>query len=65
MFRSTSLSAVDRGMSIPRFAEGGLVQGGGGRGGAMDLKLGIGIDHRLVLKHLESKAAAKALQRGQ
>ena len=60
MFLSTPMSAVDRGMSIPRFAEGG-----GGQGGAMDLKLGIGLDHWLVLKHLESKAAGKALQRGQ
>jgi hypothetical protein len=50
-----------RGMSIPRFAEGGLVTGGGGRGGPMDLKLGIGLDHGLVLKHLESKAAGKVI----
>jgi hypothetical protein len=50
-----------RGKSIPRFAEGGLVQGAGGRGGAMDLKLGLGLDQGLVLKHLESKAAGKVI----
>jgi hypothetical protein len=48
-----------RGASIPRFAEGGLVTGGGG--GAMDLKLGLGLDQGLVLKHLESKAAGKVI----
>ena len=49
-----------RGTSIPRFAEGGLVTGGG-YGGAMDLKLGLGLDQGLVLKHLESKAAGKVI----
>lgn len=46
-----------RGMSIPGFAQGGLVQTGGG--GAMDLKLGLALDEGLVLKHLSSKAAQK------
>lgn len=49
-----------RGASLPRFAEGGLVTGGG-YGGAMDLKLGLGLDQGLVLKHLESKAAGKVI----
>jgi hypothetical protein len=69
-----------RALSIPRFAEGGLVQGGGNRGGSMDLGIGIGLDEGLILRHLKSKsagrvilqhlsqnpkAATKALQRGQ
>jgi hypothetical protein len=67
------------GMSIPRFAEGGLVQEAGGSSG-MDLRLALGLDEGLILKHLESKAAGRivlqhlatnpkaatrALQRGQ
>jgi hypothetical protein len=82
-----TLAAINRGISVPsvtglsiaRFAEGGLVQGGSGDDG-MDLQLGIGLDEGLILKHLASKkagrivlrhlsdnpkAAGKALSRGQ
>lgn len=48
------------GLSIPRFAEGGLVQApGGGVGG--DLRLGIGLDEGLVIRHLSSKTAGKVI----
>lgn len=65
-----TLSAINRGvripsitgLSIPRFAEGGLVQAGGGHGGGgMDLRLGLSLDEGLVLKHLSSKAASKVI----
>ncbi len=63
------LSALNRGLrvpsissagGVPRFAEGGLVQGGrSGTGG--DVRLGIGLDEGLVLKHLSSKNAGKII----
>jgi len=87
-FGVQNLAAINRGLhvpaitglSTPRFAEGGLVQSGGDGGGSMDLRLGIGLDEGLILKHLASKragrvilrhlsdnpkAATRALQRGQ
>ncbi len=48
------------GLSIPRFAEGGLVQDNRG-GHDADIRLGIGLDEGLVLKHLGSKAAGKVM----
>lgn len=48
------------GFSIPRFAEGGLVHTDAGHGGA-DIRIGLGLDQGLVLKHLESKAAGKIM----
>jgi hypothetical protein len=46
------------GRAMPRFAEGGLVQGaGGGAGGKMDVTLGL--DQGLVLKHLATKGAGR------
>jgi hypothetical protein len=57
MNRGLNVGSI-RGMSIPRFAEGGLVTHGSGSNG-VDLKLGIGLDEGLVLKHLSSKAAGK------
>lgn len=63
-----ALAAINRGMripsinglSIPRFAEGGLVQDNRG-GHDADIRLGIGLDEGLVLKHLGSKAAGKVM----
>lgn len=49
------------GVGIPRFAEGGLVQGSGSSKDAMDLQLGISLDEGLVLKHLASKAAGRLI----
>jgi len=50
------------GMAIPHFAEGGLVQGNGGGAGG-DLRLGIGLDEGLILKHLSSKSAGRVILR--
>jgi hypothetical protein len=55
--RIPSISSVG---SIPRFAEGGLVQGRGGSDG-VDLRLGLSLDEGLILKHLSSKAAGRIL----
>jgi len=46
-----------RGMSIPRFAEGGLVTHGTGSDGV--LNIGLGLDPGLILKSLSSKAGQK------
>jgi hypothetical protein len=48
------------GLSIPRFAEGGLVQDERGGGGG-DLRVGIGLDEGLILRHLSSKGAGKVI----
>lgn len=47
-----------RGMSTPRFAEGGLVQTGT-RSDGVDVNMNLGLDEGLILKHLSSKAAGK------
>ena len=44
-------------MSVPRFAEGGLVTHGSGSDGI--LNIGLGLDEGLILKHLSSKAGQK------
>jgi hypothetical protein len=62
-----NLATINRGMrvpsinglAVPRFAEGGLVQSPGGHGG--DLRLGIGLDEGLILRHLSSKGAGKVI----
>jgi hypothetical protein len=46
-------------LAVPRFAEGGLVQGHGAHGGTMDVKLGL--DEGLVLKHLATKGAGRII----
>ena len=51
-----------RGMSIPRFAEGGLVTHGSGSSG-VDLNMNLGLEEGLVLKHLSSKAAERIVLR--
>lgn len=60
-----NLEAINRGLkvpslehlSLPKFAEGGLVGNVGGGGGDSQIHLGIGLDEGLILKHLSSKAA--------
>jgi hypothetical protein len=60
-----NLEAINRGLkipslerlSLPKFAEGGLVGNAGGGGGNSNINLGIGLDEGLILKHLSSKAA--------
>ena len=47
-----------RGMSIPRFADGGLVSRGSGSSG-VDLNIGLDLAEGLILKHLSSKKAQK------
>jgi hypothetical protein len=47
-----------RGMSTPKFAEGGLVQTGT-RSDGVDVNMNVGLDEGLILKHLSSKAAGK------
>jgi hypothetical protein len=61
MMNRTARSPSISGLGVQRFAEGGLVQGSGGRSSGMDLHLGIGLDEGLVLKHLSSKAASKVI----
>lgn len=63
-----NLEAINRGLkipslsqlSLPKFAEGGLV-GAGGAGGDSNINLGIGLDEGLILKHLSSKAAGNII----
>lgn len=67
-FGAHNLEAINRGLQIPslrnlalpKFSEGGLV-GAGGTGPAGDLKLGIGLDEGLILKHLSSKDAGRVI----
>lgn len=64
-----NLEAINRGLnipslerlSLPKFAEGGLVGNVGGGGGDSQIHLGIGLDEGLVLKHLSSKAAGNII----
>jgi hypothetical protein len=49
-------------MSIPRFADGGLVQHGSGSNG-VDLNIGLGLDKGLILEHLSSKEAERIVLR--
>jgi hypothetical protein len=49
-----------RGMSIPRFADGGLVTHGSGSNG-VDLNMNVGLEEGLVLKHLSGKGAARII----
>jgi hypothetical protein len=48
-----------QGLTLPKFAEGGLVgsAGSGSGGGDSNINLGIALEEGLVLKHLSSKAA--------
>ena len=62
-----NLEAINRGLkvpslerlSLPKFAEGGLVGNAGGGGGDSNINLGIGLDEGLILRHLSSKAAGR------
>jgi len=64
-----NLEAINRGieipslerLSLPKFAEGGLVGNVGGGGGNSQIHLGIGLDEGLILKHLSSKAAGNVI----
>jgi len=49
-----------RGMSVPRFAEGGLVQTGT-RSDGVDVNIGLDLAEGLVLKHLSTKKAGKVV----
>jgi hypothetical protein len=51
-----------RGMSVPAFAEGGLVTHGT-RSDGVDVNMNVGLEEGLVLKHLSSKAAGKIVLR--
>jgi hypothetical protein len=63
-----NLEAINRGLkipaienlSLPKFAEGGLVGGSGGLGDS-NINLGIGLDEGLILRHLSSKAAGNII----
>ena len=56
MNRGLNVGSI-RGMSIPRFAEGGLVSHGTGSDGV--LNIGLGLDPGLILKTISSKAGQK------
>jgi hypothetical protein len=68
-FGVQNLEAINRGLkvpslerlSLPKFAEGGLVGNVGGGGGDSQIHLGIGLDEGLILKHLSSKAAGNII----
>jgi hypothetical protein len=68
-FGVENLEAINRGLrvpslerlSLPKFAEGGLVGNPGGGGGDSNITLGIGLDEGLILKHLTSKAAGNII----
>jgi hypothetical protein len=49
-----------RGGSIPRFAEGGLVQTGT-RSDGVDVNIGLDLAEGLILKHLSTKKAGKVV----
>lgn len=64
-----NLEAINRGLkipslsqlSLPKFAEGGLVGNAGIGGGDSNINLGIGLDEGLILKHMSSKAAGNII----
>ena len=67
-FGAHNLEAINRGLQapsfeklqLPKFADGGLVGAAAGLGGdSGSIKLGIGLDEGLVLKHLSSKQAGR------
>lgn len=69
-FGAHNLEAINRGLkipslsqlSLPKFAEGGLVGASAGIGGdSGSIKLGIGLDDGLILKHLSSKKAGRVI----
>lgn len=68
-FGVKNLEAINRGLTVPsianltlpKFAEGGLVGNAGTGGGDSNIHLGIGLDEGLILKHLSSKAAANII----
>jgi hypothetical protein len=66
---ASRLAAMNRGLhvpgirgvgSIPRFAEGGLVQTGT-RSDGVDVRMNLGLDEGLIVKHLSSKAAGRVI----
>ena len=67
-FGAGNLEAINRGLkipsmerlSLPKFAEGGLV-GAPGAGGDSNINFAIGLDEGLILKHLSSKAAGNII----
>lgn len=64
-----NLEAINRGiqipslerLSLPKFSEGGLVGNVGGGGGDSQIRLGIGLDEGLILKHLSSRQAGNII----
>lgn len=67
-FGAHNLEAINRGLQapsfeklqLPKFADGGLVGAAAGLGGdSGSIKLGIGLDEGLVLRHLSSKQAGR------
>ncbi len=58
--RGLKIPSIER-LSLPKFAEGGLVGNVGGVGGDSNIHLGIGLDEGLILKHLSSKAAGNII----
>jgi hypothetical protein len=68
-FGAANLEAINRGLripslerlSLPKFAEGGLVGAPGAGGGDSNINLGISLDEGLILKHLSSKTAGNII----
>ncbi len=68
-FGAGNLEAINRGLkvpsleglSLPKFAEGGLVGGDAGGASESNINLGISLDEGLILKHLSSKAASRII----
>ena len=68
-FGAHNLEAINRGLKVPslsqlalpKFADGGLVGNAAGLGSSGSIKMGIGLDDGLILKHLSSKAAGRII----
>ena len=69
MFGAGNLEAINRGLkipslerlSLPKYAEGGLVGMPGAGNADSTINLGIGLDEGLILKHLSSKTAGNII----
>jgi hypothetical protein len=69
LFGAHNLEAINRGLNppsianlpLPKFAEGGLIAGGGVGASDSNINLGIELSEGLILKHLSSKAAGNII----
>jgi hypothetical protein len=60
MNRGLNIPSIGQ-LSLPKFAEGGLVGNAGAGGGDSNIHLGIDLAEGLILKHLSSKTAGNII----